>query len=119
MQKTTKADRKLLQRLLNADTSGRTVQMGDILKHELSPIPLSLTQPSGDMNTTLKAELIGVLTDVVDIPSEVPDADKAREQKKPNPKLIDDQNVPLPLVWSNFISLEIKLILPDSYLMRS
>ncbi len=75
VQKTIKADRKLLQRLLNAVTSGRTVQMGDILKHELFPIPLSLAQPSGDMNTITKAELIGVLTEGVDIPSEVPDAD--------------------------------------------
>ena len=75
VQKTIKADRKLLQRLLNAVTSGQTVQMGDIVTHELSPILLSLAQPSGDMNTTTKAELIAVLTDGVDIPSEVPDAD--------------------------------------------
>ena len=69
--KTIEADRKLLQRLLNAVTSGRTIQMWDILKHELSHIPLSLAHPSGDMNTTTKAELIAVLTDGVDIPSEV------------------------------------------------
>ena len=75
VQKTIKADRKLLQRLVNAVTSGRTAQMRDILKHELSPIPLSLAQPSRDMNTTIKAELIAVLTNGVDIPSEVPDAD--------------------------------------------
>ena len=49
--------------------------MGDILKHELSPIPLSLAQPSGDMNTTTKAELIAVLREGVDIPFEVPDVD--------------------------------------------
>ena len=48
VQKTIKADRNLLQRLLNAVTSGRTVEMGDILKHELSPIPLSLAQPSNN-----------------------------------------------------------------------
>ena len=170
--KTIKADRKLLQRLLNAVTYGRTIQMWDILKHELSPIPLSLSQPSGDMNTTTKAELIAVLTDGVDIPSEVPDADtktcvlidghaliqslgkptgcqtfgdyadvfvqnvtrhfrehtsrvdlvfeccirkssnkdvtrsKRASKKTPIRKFIDDQNVPLPLVWSNFISLD-------------
>ena len=40
-------------------------------------------------------------------------------KKKPIRKLIDDQNVPLPLLWSNFISLDEKAkpILPDSYLM--
>ena len=75
VQKTIEAYRKLLQRLPNAVTSGRTVQLGAILKHELSPIPLSLAQPSGDMNTTTKAELIAVLTSGVDTPSEVPDAD--------------------------------------------
>ena len=171
VQKTFKADRKFLQRLLNAVTSGRTIQMGDILKHELSPIPPSLAQPSGDMNTTIKAELIAVLTNGVDIPYEVPDADtktcvlidghaliqslgkpngcqtfgdyadvfvqnvtrdfrehtsrvdvvfdryigkssnkavtrSKRVSKKNIGKLIDDQNVPLPLVWSNFISLD-------------
>ena len=73
MQETIKTDRKLLQRLLNA--SGRTAQMGDILKHKISPIPLSLAQPSGYMNTTTKAELIAVLTEGVDIPYEVSNAD--------------------------------------------
>ena len=74
MQETIKTDRKLQQRLVNAVTSGRTVQMGDILKHELSPIPLSLAKPSGDMNTTTKAELIAVLTEGVDIPYEISNA---------------------------------------------
>ena len=42
VQKTIKADRKLLQRLLNAVAAGRTVHMVDVLKHELSPVPLFL-----------------------------------------------------------------------------
>ena len=74
MQETIKTDRKLQQRLLNAVTSGRTVQMGDILKHELSPIPLSLAKPSGDMNPTTKAELIAVLAEGVDIPYDISNA---------------------------------------------
>ena len=37
-----KADRRLLQRLFNAASSGRSVQPADSLKHELSPVPLSL-----------------------------------------------------------------------------
>ena len=49
--------------------------MGDILKHEPSPIPLFLAQPSGDMNITTRAELIAVLKDGVDVPYEVPGAD--------------------------------------------
>lgn len=50
-----KADRKLLQRLFNAASSGRSVQTADILKHELSPVPLSLAKPDGQMNPTSKA----------------------------------------------------------------
>ena len=58
VQKTVKADRKLLQQLLNAVTVGPTVEMGTILKHELSPVPLSLAKHGGDMNSTQKSELI-------------------------------------------------------------
>jgi len=50
VQKYIKADRKLLQRLLNAVTAGRSVEMESILKHELSPVPLSLAKPGGQMN---------------------------------------------------------------------
>ena len=74
VQKTVKADRKLLQRLLNAVTAGRTVEMGSILKHELSPIPLSLAKHGGDMNSTQKSELIKVLADGIHIPSAIPEA---------------------------------------------
>ena len=63
VQKTIKANRELLQRLLNAVTAGRTVEMGNILKHELSPIPLSLAKQGGDMKSTQKSELINVLAD--------------------------------------------------------
>lgn len=75
VQNTIKADRNLLQRLLNAVTAGRTVEMVNILKHELSPIPLSLPKPGGVMNSTPKAELIDILMAGLSIPSEVPEAD--------------------------------------------
>ena len=42
VQKTIKVDRKLLRRLLDAVTAGRTVEMVNILKHELSSTTLSL-----------------------------------------------------------------------------
>ena len=74
VQKTVKADRKLLQRLLNAVTAGRTVEMGSILKHELSPVPLSLAKHGGDMNSTQKSELINVLVDGIPIPSAISEA---------------------------------------------
>ena len=69
-----KADRKHLQRLLNAVTAGRTVEMGSILKHELSPVPLSLAKHGGDMNSTQKSVLINVLADGIPIPSAIPEA---------------------------------------------
>jgi len=49
VQKTIKVDRKLLQRRLNAVTAGRTVEMVNILKHELSSTTLSLAKPGGVM----------------------------------------------------------------------
>ena len=74
VQKTVKADRKHLQRLLNAVTAGRTVEMGSILKHELSPVPLSLAKHGGDMNSTQTSVLINVLADGIRIPSAILEA---------------------------------------------
>ena len=62
VQKTIKADRKLLKRLLNAFIAGRTVEMVNILKHELSPTPLSLT-----LGNTLE-ELMWYLTAILGMP---------------------------------------------------
>jgi len=76
VQKTIKADRKLLQRLLNAVTAGRPLEMATILKHELSPIPLSLAKVGGKMNSASKSELINILMAGLQVPPEVPEADK-------------------------------------------
>ena len=72
-----KADRKLLQCLFNAASSGRSVQTADILKHELSPVPLSLTKPGGQMNTTSKSDLLFLLTTAMGIEttSDIPESD--------------------------------------------
>ena len=69
-----KADRKLLQRLFNAASSGRSVQTADILKHELSPVPLSLAKPDGQMNQTSKSDMLSLLTTALEIetPSDIP-----------------------------------------------
>lgn len=75
VQKTIKADRKLLQRLLNAATGGRPLEMMQILKHELSPVPLSLAKAGGEMNSTPKSELISILMAGLDTPPEIPNAD--------------------------------------------
>lgn len=62
-----KADRKLLQRLCKAAMAGRSVQIAENLKQELSPVPLSLAKASGEMNTTSKSELLSLLTTDMDI----------------------------------------------------
>ena len=75
VQKTIKADRKLLQPLLNAVTAGRIIEMVNILKHELSPISLSLAKHGCDMNSTPKGKLISILMVGLHTPSDVPEAD--------------------------------------------
>ena len=71
-----KADRKLLQRLLTAAHAGRTIEIASILKHELSPVPLSLAKVGGAMNTTSKSDLMNLLTSDmgVGVPEILPDA---------------------------------------------
>ena len=71
--KSVKADRKLIQRLLNAVTAGRPVEMDSIMKHELSTVPLSIAKVGGDMHSTSKAELINILKRQINIPSELPE----------------------------------------------
>ena len=61
LQKTVKADRKLLQRLLNAVTASRTVEMGSILKHELSvPSPTVAGQAwrRHELDTKVRANVL-------------------------------------------------------------
>ena len=60
--KTIKADRKLIQKLLNASQAGRQVEMEEVLKHELSVLPLSLVKSSGQMNATSKSDMLQILT---------------------------------------------------------
>ena len=66
--KVLKADKKLIQKLFNASVAGRKVQMGDILVHELSKVPLSLGKLNGTMNSPSKAEILGILSKNVHIP---------------------------------------------------
>ena len=50
------------------------MEMVHILKHELSPIPLSLAKAGGDMNSTPKSDLVDMLMTGLYAPSEVPEA---------------------------------------------
>ncbi|MES9879848.1 MAG: hypothetical protein ABW185_03105, partial [Sedimenticola sp.] len=74
--KVVKADRKLIQKLLTVAQAGRNVKMDEILKHELSPVPLSLAKLDGEMNSAAKSDLLGLLvTDInAQVPTSLPDA---------------------------------------------
>ena len=52
------------------------VEMAEISKHELSPVPLSLAKLGGEMNTTQKADLIHILSSGITIPAKVSASDK-------------------------------------------
>ena len=51
----------LFQRLFVAKNSGRTVNLAEILLHELFPVPLSLADTAGELHHTQKAALGHVL----------------------------------------------------------
>ena len=60
---------KLLQRPLHVIIGGRTLEMVNVLKHELSPFPQSLANLGGEMNTTSKADLISIFMAELHTPS--------------------------------------------------
>lgn len=62
----------MLQCLLNADW---TVELRNVLKHELSPILLSSTNTEGEMHSINKAELISVLMKRIETVTELPRCD--------------------------------------------
>ena len=56
-----KADRSVLQRLIISYEAGRTVDLDNILKHELMSVPLSLAETDGSLRTGQKS----ILTDEI------------------------------------------------------
>jgi len=58
-----KAERDIFRRLLIASDSGRNVNLENILKHELSPVPLALTKTDHKLLSTNKSDLIDILTE--------------------------------------------------------
>ena len=61
--KVLKADRKIYHRLLSAASSGHDINLPNILKHELSPVPPSLASLDSQLHTTDKASLVHVIGD--------------------------------------------------------
>jgi len=60
-EKVLKADRSVLQRLITAYESGRPVNLPNVLQHELMPVPLSLSQLDGSLQSGAKSVLQDVL----------------------------------------------------------
>ncbi len=60
---TVKADGKLRKRLFNAANSGRKVNVAQLVKHELSPVPLSLANLDGTLLVADKPPLAHLLSD--------------------------------------------------------
>ena len=56
-----------MQGLLNAQQSGRNVDMSSILKHKLSCVPLSLSNTDDTINSNSKSALLGILSTGIEI----------------------------------------------------
>ena len=71
------ADRSILCRLVSAYQAGREVNLSDVLKHELMPVPVSLVQLNQTLRTGNKYVLADVLTKNVKYVSSVTLREKA------------------------------------------
>ena len=72
--KVLKADRSLLQRLFRAQLSGRNINIKELLKHELFPVPLSIADTSGTLlSASGKSDLQHILEEGV-IVNQLPSA---------------------------------------------
>ena len=60
-----KTDRGLFQRLLVAQNSGRTLNLPELLQHELLPVPLALSDTALNLRSTQKAALAQILEERV------------------------------------------------------
>lgn len=73
--KTVKADRVLFHRLLVSKDSGRDIDLKEVLQHELSPVPLSLADLSGQLRSTNKAALGQILQEEITTLEKLPSTD--------------------------------------------
>lgn len=77
--KVAKVDRSILQRLVVAFEGGRKIDLADILKHELTPVPLSIAELNGTLRTGQKSLIIEELTKTVQCPVAVQVPGEARD----------------------------------------
>ena len=71
-EKIIRADRLVLQRLLTAYEAGRSINLSEILKHELLPVPVALAEINGHLRTGSKAILVQAITEGISCPSSLP-----------------------------------------------
>ena len=70
-EKTVKADRGILQRLVIAYEAGRPVNLQQILQHELMPVPISLAAMNGSLLSGNKSLLADTLASNVSTPANI------------------------------------------------
>ena len=68
-EKVMRADRLVLQRLISAYEAGRSIDLDEILKHELLPVPVALAEMNGTLRTGSKAVLLQGITSGISCPS--------------------------------------------------
>ena len=66
-----KADRNILLRLITAYENGRPVDMANILKHDVLPVPVSLAEINGIIRTGNKSILAEILTTNIASPEKI------------------------------------------------
>ena len=66
--KTLKVDQSIMQRLIIASQAGRDLNLKEILKHELLPVPISLAEMNGYLRSGSKAMLVSILTEDIQCP---------------------------------------------------
>ncbi len=68
-EKLMRADRLVLQRLISAYEAGRTIDLDQILKHELLSVPVALAEMNGTLRSGSKALLTEAITSGISCPS--------------------------------------------------
>ena len=75
-EKVIRADRLVLQRLISAYEARRGINLDEILKHELLPVPVALAEMNGNLLTGSKAILVQAIVSGISCPSSLSGVDK-------------------------------------------
>ena len=67
-----KAERDIFKRLLVVSNSGQEIDLENILKHELFPVPLAPANTNKELKTTTKADLADILAQSIEVKEQIP-----------------------------------------------